>query len=231
MKHGLERVPEKAVVGTASRHRCFNNPRTSCHPIQVAPHRWLSLVQLHLDPAPNTITHLEPSRAQHRVVDHVLAVRHPDDQHVVDANASRPSINAARTTVHGMVESKDLGCSNRSKQATRKESCPKAPPSKPTARRRSSRAITYRKNSRRTQPAFVYLSTPSILERSWLTIESLTPVESLEEPRDLQIASNSSKIMMCLMQVRGLGVRVKRKLGQEYTVAVCKGMQKVRGGL
>ena len=31
-------------------------------------------------------------------------------------------------------------------------------------------------------------------------MESLTPVESLEEPRDLQIASNSSNMMMCLVE-------------------------------
>ena len=40
-------------------------------------------------------------------------------------------------------------------------------------------------------------STPSILERSWLTIESLTPVPPPVEPRCLQMASNSSKMMMC----------------------------------
>lgn len=39
--------------------------------------------------------------------------------------------------------------------------------------------------------------TPSILERSWFTIESETPVLSRVEPRDLQMASISSKMMTC----------------------------------
>mmetsp|Transcript_17184 Transcript_17184/g.31187 ORF Transcript_17184/g.31187 Transcript_17184/m.31187 type:complete len:324 (-) Transcript_17184:820-1791(-) len=39
-------------------------------------------------------------------------------------------------------------------------------------------------------------STPSIFARSWFTIESPTPVLSFEEPRDLQMASNSSKMMI-----------------------------------
>mmetsp|Transcript_54632 Transcript_54632/g.97123 ORF Transcript_54632/g.97123 Transcript_54632/m.97123 type:complete len:236 (+) Transcript_54632:1123-1830(+) len=40
-------------------------------------------------------------------------------------------------------------------------------------------------------------STPSIFESSWLTMLSPTPVPSLLEPRDLQIASISSKMMRC----------------------------------
>mmetsp|Transcript_2610 Transcript_2610/g.9462 ORF Transcript_2610/g.9462 Transcript_2610/m.9462 type:complete len:235 (-) Transcript_2610:740-1444(-) len=40
-------------------------------------------------------------------------------------------------------------------------------------------------------------STPSILVRSWLTMVSCTPVPSLAEPRCLQMASISSKMMMC----------------------------------
>mmetsp|Transcript_12501 Transcript_12501/g.24680 ORF Transcript_12501/g.24680 Transcript_12501/m.24680 type:complete len:425 (-) Transcript_12501:179-1453(-) len=43
------------------------------------------------------------------------------------------------------------------------------------------------------------LSTPSILDSSWFTMESPTPLESELEPRDLQMASNSSKMMMCSM--------------------------------
>mmetsp|Transcript_24398 Transcript_24398/g.62938 ORF Transcript_24398/g.62938 Transcript_24398/m.62938 type:complete len:288 (+) Transcript_24398:1594-2457(+) len=39
--------------------------------------------------------------------------------------------------------------------------------------------------------------TPSILESSWFTTVSCTPVESAREPRCLQIASISSKMMMC----------------------------------
>mmetsp|Transcript_8123 Transcript_8123/g.32940 ORF Transcript_8123/g.32940 Transcript_8123/m.32940 type:complete len:222 (+) Transcript_8123:1177-1842(+) len=40
-------------------------------------------------------------------------------------------------------------------------------------------------------------STPSIFVRSWLTMESCTPVPSRTEPRLLQMASISSKMMMC----------------------------------
>eukprot|EP00158_Paraphelidium_tribonemae_P010373 Partr_v1_DN5091_c0_g1_i1_m31316 len=40
-------------------------------------------------------------------------------------------------------------------------------------------------------------STPSILDSSWFTIESLTPVPPPDVPRCLAIASNSSKMMMC----------------------------------
>mmetsp|Transcript_21627 Transcript_21627/g.69636 ORF Transcript_21627/g.69636 Transcript_21627/m.69636 type:complete len:289 (-) Transcript_21627:486-1352(-) len=40
-------------------------------------------------------------------------------------------------------------------------------------------------------------STPSILDSSWFTIESCTPVPSWVEPRALQMASISSKMMMC----------------------------------
>mmetsp|Transcript_73224 Transcript_73224/g.176998 ORF Transcript_73224/g.176998 Transcript_73224/m.176998 type:complete len:241 (-) Transcript_73224:516-1238(-) len=39
-------------------------------------------------------------------------------------------------------------------------------------------------------------STPSIFDSNWLTIESCTPVPSEDDPRDLQIASISSKMMM-----------------------------------
>ena len=42
-------------------------------------------------------------------------------------------------------------------------------------------------------------STPSILLSSWLTTESLTPVPSRTVPRDLQMASISSKMMMWSM--------------------------------
>lgn len=40
-------------------------------------------------------------------------------------------------------------------------------------------------------------STPSIIERSWLTTLSLTPVSPLEVPLCQAMASNSSKITMC----------------------------------
>lgn len=40
-------------------------------------------------------------------------------------------------------------------------------------------------------------STPSILDRSWLTTVSCTPVLLAPVPRCLQIASSSSKMMIC----------------------------------
>ena len=40
-------------------------------------------------------------------------------------------------------------------------------------------------------------STPSIIDSSWLTTLSLTPVSPLEVPLYLAMASNSSKITMC----------------------------------
>ncbi len=42
--------------------------------------------------------------------------------------------------------------------------------------------------------------TPSILESSWLTTVSWTPVPSLFEPRCLQMLSISSKMMMCRLE-------------------------------
>mmetsp|Transcript_3312 Transcript_3312/g.4576 ORF Transcript_3312/g.4576 Transcript_3312/m.4576 type:complete len:245 (+) Transcript_3312:1147-1881(+) len=43
------------------------------------------------------------------------------------------------------------------------------------------------------------LSTPSILDSSWFTMLSDTPVESRVEPLDFMMASISSKMMMCSM--------------------------------
>ena len=42
--------------------------------------------------------------------------------------------------------------------------------------------------------------TPSILDKSWLTTVSWTPVPSLFEPRCLQMLSISSKMMMCRLE-------------------------------
>lgn len=60
-------------------------------------------------------------------------------------------------------------------------------------------------------------STPSILDSSWLTTVSCTPVLLAPVPLCLQMASNSSKMMMCRPLLAPSYQEQTYRMGLQYT--------------